>query len=97
MPRAPIVYREAFYETVRGGTRDYLGNQPKRELEWYVVETELGTMVEPRTSINAVDAVGKIVNADLTDMSVSKFTEMDAGAFQNQYGTGGGSLVDYNV
>ncbi len=97
MPKTPILYREAFFEVIRGGPRDYLGHRPKRELEWYAVETELGTMVETRTSINAVDAVGKTVNADLTDMSISKFTEMDAGDFQNQYGTGGGSLIDINV
>lgn len=97
MPRLPILYREGFYEIIRGGPRDYLGNFPIRELEWYAVDTELGPMVEPRTSINAIDAVGRVVNADLTDMSLSKLSLMDAGDFQNRYGTGGGSLVDYNL
>lgn len=95
MPKTPILYREAFYENVRSAGRDYLGYRPKRELEWYAVETELGTMVEPRT-LAAVDPA-KVVNADATDMSISKFTEMEATDFQNQYGTGGGSLTDYGL
>ena len=97
MPKAPILYREGFYEIIRGGPRDYLNHRPKRVSEWQVVETELGTMVEPRTSTNIADAVGKVVNADATDMSISKFTEMDPSDFQNQYGTGGISLVDFNA
>ena len=41
MPKTPIVNRTAFYEVLRDGT--------VRDLEWNLVQTTLGAMVEPRT------------------------------------------------
>jgi hypothetical protein len=98
MPKAPILYRESFYADIRGGPRDYLGNPAMRELEYYVVETEIGTMVEPRSLSPAfAQDANKVAQIDITDNSISKFSRTSEEVFQNQYGTGGASLADFNV
>jgi len=94
MPKGPITFRESFYMQLR----PLIQNPPLyRPLEWNHVETELGTMVEPRVNVGSSDASGKIVNADITDVGVNKVSIIDDGDFQSQYGTGGGSLVDFGA
>jgi hypothetical protein len=98
MPKLPITYRESFYVEVRGGPKDYLGNPPLRELEWNSVETEIGMMVEPRSMIAFFAGnTEKVLNIDITENSVSKFSRTSEELFQNQYGTGGTFLSDFNL
>jgi len=97
MPKSPILYREAFYAQIRGVSPDYLGNPPMRELEWNAVETELGTMVESRSCVTFAGDISQIKQIDGQDNSISRFSRVIEDAFQNQYGTGGGHCIDYNV
>jgi hypothetical protein len=88
MPRAPINTRQGFYETINRNLK------LTRPIEWNVVETELGQMVEPR-SLGLFD--GKIVQQDAVDIAYDSFTPIDGSSFYSVYGTGGPqSFVDFN-
>lgn len=80
MPRKPIDSRECFYDTVQDGTF--------RDLDWNVVGTELGVMVEPR-SISAVPIGTSIVQVDVIDTTFNRRSPMDEDAFIRLHGTGG--------
>lgn len=64
--KAPILSRTALYERLRDGSL--------RHLEFNVVETSLGTMLEPRTLIRAN---GAMVNEDPYDSSFSNIRIID--------------------
>lgn len=95
MPKNPITSRIAYYVQVK----PFIQSPPLfRAIEWNAVETELGTMVEPRQSGIVPDATGKTVNLDVTDMAWTQLRQIeDDATFQNQYGTGGTGLTDFNV
>lgn len=94
MPKAPITYRETFFSEIRG---PYTGDRMLKHLEWNRVETELGTMVEPRAPLTSPDATGKISQIDLTEAAASKISIIDEGTFTAQFGTGGSGMFDYNA
>ena len=96
MPKTPILYRESFYAELRG-TRDATTGTPiLQPLPWNRVETELGTMIEPRGGMFGADVSGRIQQIDMVDVGVSKISIIDDGVFQTQFGTGGGQIIDYN-
>ncbi len=82
MPRAPISSRRGFFTFINRNI-----NPPvTRQLDCNVVETELGTMVEPR-NFGYTGTDSKIVNGDPMDEGFNSETLMDEGAFANQYNT----------
>jgi hypothetical protein len=97
MPKTPITYRETFFSEVRGNVRN-LDNTPQiKHLEWNRVETELGTMVEPRGTQLNLDSTGKTHQIDMTDAAFNKISMIDENIFYTQFGTSGGGLIDYNA
>ena len=98
MPKGPIMYRETFFCQVRGAPNDYLGQPSLKQLEWFVVETEIGTMVESRPISDMVAGeLSQVKQLDMTDAAITRVSRIDEGIFQNQYGTGGSGMVDYNA
>lgn len=88
MPKAPILNREAFYSKLRDGSF--------RDLDWNLVNTSLGAMVEPR-QLRRVDG-GKVVHQDVYDNSFNRRTEFDENQMATLMGTAGLQLpVDFNV
>lgn len=84
MPRAPILSRDCFYQKLRDGTY--------RDLDWNLVNTSLGAMVEAR-SIGGY--TGEQV-LDLRDLSFNDRREFDENKFFRYHGTGGNQLpVDF--
>ena len=90
MPKTPILSRTSFYSPIRG-TMDRTTNEPMlRRLEWNVVETELGTCVEPAVPVQ-MDASGiqPVAQVDFIDAAISRIQIIDDSTFQQQYGTYG--------
>lgn len=88
MPKAPILNREAFYDRLSDGTF--------RDLDWNLVNTSLGAMVEPRQVV-LVDG-GKVAQRDLKDASFNSRREFDEDKLFSLMGTAGHQLpVDYNT
>lgn len=87
MPKLPILNREIFFEKLNDGSM--------RLLDWAVVNTPLGAMVEPRQLASIGN--GKVVQVDVVDTSFTKMSEMDEDAFYSLTGTGGRQVpVDFN-
>ena len=80
MPRSPITSRTLFYDQLRDGTY--------RLLDWCVINTSLGLMVEPR-NIATVPANGKVVQNIFDDTSFTEIKQMDEDQFYRFYNTGG--------
>ena len=94
MPKNPILSRETFFGRVRGTGLDDR-NMQLRHLEWNVVQTELGYMVESRSQAFIGD---KVTQVDLTDTTVNAVRIESDDTFQNDYGTGGPQMpFDYNA
>lgn len=86
MPKGPVLYREHFYTRLRDGS--FLS------LDWNVVNTTLGGMVEPR---QLMYGNRKITQVDVTEISFNKVSEIDGNQFWRLYNTGGNQLpVDFN-
>lgn len=57
------------------------GEPSLRLLDWALVNTELGAMIEPR-ALNRVNELGnKILDQKRTDLDFSKFSILDEGVF----------------
>lgn len=83
MPRAPILNRQAFYTKQRGGSY--------RDLDWNLVNTSLGGMVEPR-QIVSLDG-NKVSDKDRFDGDdFNERREMSDDDFYRLTGTGGQQL-----
>ncbi len=82
MPKSPILYREVFFDKLRDGTL--------RDLEWALVNTSRGAMVESRPVMGL--SYGKVVNVDPYDTSYNKRSQMDENKFYSLTGTGGQQL-----
>lgn len=80
MPKAPILYREAFYETLADGSI--------RMLDFNLVNTELGAMIEPR-SVSLVNTTGSITTMDVYDASINKLSPMKEDEFYRLTGFSG--------
>ena len=72
MPKAPILNRECFYDTLGDGTL--------RFLDFCLVNTELGAMVEPRSLLGAQFSQG-LAHVDLRDASFNKMSAMKEDEF----------------
>lgn len=99
MPKGPILYREKFFAPVPGSPdladRGH-ANMNLRELDWNVVQTEVGMCVEPNQSLWA-SANTSITQTDVTDNSINKISIMEESLFVQQWGTGGAQLADFGV
>ena len=93
MPKTPILQRTAYLETLKDGS--------VRMLDWNAVETELGTMVEPRqnhldTQLPMAGNVG-FAAVDVYDMSFTRIIGTDSNTFYTQYGTDGQQVpIDFS-
>jgi hypothetical protein len=68
-----------------------------KQLEWFAVDTELGLMVESRPISDIVGGeLGQVKQIDMTDAAINRISRIDETVFQNQYGTGGSGMIDYN-
>jgi hypothetical protein len=81
MPKTPILNREQFY--------DVLGDGTFRTLDWCLVSTELGAMIESRPTCMMGFGLGPTTNVDMIDMSFNKVSYMDEGKFFATFNTGG--------
>ena len=89
MPKAPILSRECFFDRLRDGSY--------RDLDWNLVNTSLGGMVEPRALVGG-HGNGRQTNVDLKDASFTDRRELDEDTLFRLLGTAGHQLpVDYNV
>lgn len=88
MPKTPILNRELFYTKLRNGSY--------RLLDFCLVNTSIGGMVEPR-SLNATGR-DKTVNNDPYDMSFTSVRELDENTFYALHGSGGHQMpLDYHA
>lgn len=88
MPRSPILSREIFYDVLNDGSF--------RELDFALVNTSLGAMIESR-SIASVPASGKITQVDAVDASFNRITQMDEDLFYRLFGHSGRQVLqDFN-
>ena len=85
MARTPINARRGFFY------RPNRNVNVRVDLQWNVVDTDLGIMVEPRQYPLAQD--GKITQIDLLDSAVDSCTELDPGTFYSQYNTDGNQYM----
>lgn len=89
MARAPITNRIAYSYKINR----YLDE--RLPFDWNVVETELGTMVEPRQLVRFID--GSVPQVDLVDSAFDSQAFMSPEEFQSTYNHGGPQLmVDFN-
>jgi hypothetical protein len=80
MPKSPILSREIFY--------DVLGDGSYRWIDWALVGTELGAMVEANVE-GVISGVGPVTNMDMVDISFTKISKFDEGKFIDTFSTGG--------
>jgi hypothetical protein len=80
MPKNPILNREAFYETLVDGTI--------RLLDFCLVNTSLGAMVEPRAT-NLLSLGQGIAAVSVYDASISKLSPMQSDEFYKLTGFSG--------
>lgn len=82
MPRVPILHRTVFYSRLRDGTF--------RLLDWNLVNTTLGAMMEPRLLRYTED--GKVTNLDVYDINFNRITEYNEDKMYAETGTAGFQL-----
>jgi hypothetical protein len=80
MPKSPILNREVFYERLRDGSF--------RMLDWALVNTTLGTMVEPRQPQRMITLKGHTV-LTVFENSFTRIVEMQEDKFFRFNQTGG--------
>ena len=81
MARTPINQRRGFFYSPNRNTTTRI------DLQWNVVDTDLGVMVEPRQYPLGLD--GKITQIDLLDIAADSEWEIDPTTFYQQYNTDG--------
>jgi hypothetical protein len=84
MPKSPIQRRELFCDT--------LGDGSMRFLDWALVDTELGAMMESRPPMLTAFGINPVTNIDMIDFSFNKISYMDEGKFGTTFGTSGGQF-----
>jgi hypothetical protein len=90
MPKGPILERVQYFAKMPGQ-----GSVGVAMLDWNVVETSLGTMVEPRT----ISPVGldRLLDVDIFDAAPNRIVEINEDTFYTQYSTSGNQLPrDFN-
>ena len=89
MPKTPILDREGFFTVIPGGSI--------KDLDWNLVNTEVGACVEPR-QIAMIDAATKVTQVDFVDASFTRRTQIDANKFYSLLGTDGPQIPgDYTL
>lgn len=88
MPKSPILSRECFFETLKDGTF--------RDLDWNLVNTELGAMIEPNSFGGLIAASGVVTQVDIVDCSFNKLTNLPEDVFYARYGGGRQVPIDFN-
>lgn len=87
MPKGPVLSRELFYDKLRDGTF--------RDLDWALVNTTLGAMLEPRSIATVGSPVRQV---DALDVSFTRRTQMDETVMFRTFGTAGPLVpVDFNA
>lgn len=87
MPKAPILSRECYYDVRRDGSII--------DLDWNLVNTSLGAMVEPAMQ-SAI--MSPVVQLDLDDISFTRRVQMDETVMFATLGTAGIQIpADYNT
>jgi hypothetical protein len=81
MPKSPILSREIFY--------DQLGDGTFRILDWCLVSTELGGMIESRHPTLAGHGTTPVANTDVVDCSFTKISQMNEDKFFTLFNTAG--------
>jgi hypothetical protein len=85
--KAPILSRELLFDTLRDGS--------KRLLDWNLVNTELGAMLEPR---NVLPAMAPMTAIDAYDASFTRFVEFDEDLLVATFNVSGRQLpMDFTV
>ena len=81
MPKAPVLDRTAFYDTLKDGTI--------RFLDWNLINTKLGQMIEPAPlSIYSFGAT-RIVQIDERDASITRLLPFNEDQFYRTFFVGG--------
>lgn len=75
---APITNRTAFYDTTFGGIRF---------LDWNLVNTAQGAMIEPRNLLGVIDQ--NALNVDQENSEISKLEIFDENKFFSTFNHGG--------
>ena len=81
MPKTPILSREGFYKTSLGGTLV--------PLDWNLINTNLGVMLEQRQMGPARNPLKDI---DAIDAGFTRFADIDEHRLQFLFSTGGSAL-----
>lgn len=82
MPRVPILSREGYYKTLTDGTRV--------PLDWNLVNTSLGAMLEQRQVVGFCSS--PLAAVDAKDASFTREVEYDENVLQFQFSTGGAAV-----
>lgn len=87
MPRTPILNREGYYKKLSDGTIV--------PLDWNLVNTSLGAMLEQR---QFGPCTAPLIDVDARDAGFTRELEFDENVLQFQFSTGGSRLpTDYSV
>lgn len=91
MPKSPVLDRTIFYDTLNDGTL--------RLLEWNLVNTTLGQMIEPRNLSSVGIGASRVVQIDEKDLvNFNRILPFDEDQFFATFLTGGQQLPrDYNA
>lgn len=90
MPKAPILDRTVFYDRLR--------DRSIRLLDWNLVNTNLGQMVEFRNMARFYGGQTRLTQIDETDMSFDRLLPFDEDSFFATFLTGGQQLPsDFNT
>ena len=91
MPRTPILSRVGFFDYVNRNSK------VRRNLEWNLVETELGAMTEPRQHM-LYSGLQPIADIDIVDAGFNDQTYMSRDVFYTSMGTDGPQMFfDWNL
>lgn len=89
MPKAPILARESFFYRLRDGTF--------RWLDWNIVNTSIGAMIEARP-VGMFGEHSSSANVDPYESSFNTVRELSPEEFTRLTGHGGSQvLLDYHV
>lgn len=84
--KEPISSRDVLYDTLRDGSLVFL--------DWCIVDTPVGAMLEPRQILPPTE---RVVNVNMFDMSFSRLTPFKEDLLFSMFMTSGRQLpVDYN-
>lgn len=91
-----ILSRDVFYDRRRG---QHAAGRTYRLLDFCLVDTPLGAMVEPRMmSLVGCTSGSNLTNLSADEVAFNRITEMDETTMFDKFGTAGNQLpIDYNT